>query len=193
MFLCFSYPEWCHAYSNLIVFIFSSEKLLCFDIFFWNTLHTLKWNVIYFFLFCFGSGYVCCQHQNFRFHFWNNTNSSKKYVWTEFVLKISKSHHLSQNSNSCIFCLLREGTAPEGSIFIIEIAVPCDKQIFTRTDVNGAKFSNLLFLIVFFFFPPYLVSVNYLLGERWEGEKYWNKYLLFWLILSQDKKRRDLS
>lgn len=62
--------------------------------------------------------------------------ATAKNVWTEFVLKISKFHYLSQNSNSSIFCLLRKGTEPEGNIYIIEISLLCHKQRYSRTDVN---------------------------------------------------------
>lgn len=62
--------------SNCLPFQLKKKKHLCFDIFYWNTLHILKCK--FFVSFCFGSGDVCYQHQSFRFHFWNNSNSSKK-------------------------------------------------------------------------------------------------------------------
>lgn len=82
------------------------------------------------------------------------TAATAKNAWTEFVLKISKSHHLSQNRNSCIFCLLRKGTGPEGSICIIEIALRCHKQRCSRTDVNGIKILQLIFLMSHHSPPP---------------------------------------
>lgn len=84
------------------------------------------------------------------------TAATAKNAWTEFVLKISKSHDLSQNRNSYIFCLLRKGTGPEGSICIIEIALHCHKQRCSRTDVNGIKILQLIFLMSHLFFFPHI-------------------------------------
>lgn len=136
-------------------------------------------------LFCFGSGNVCYQHQNFRFRFWNNSKS-KKNVWTEFVPKISKSHHLSQKRNSSIFYLLRKGTGPEGSI-CIEISLCCHKQIYSRTDVNGMKILQTIFIISHLFFPVFVVSHLFIGGkvERGKVQK------LIRAILSWDNKGRD--
>lgn len=106
------------------------------------------------------------------------------------MLKISKSHHLSQNRNSCIFCLLRKGTGPEGSICIIEMALRCHKQRCSRTDVNGIKIIQLIFLMSHLFFSP-TFDVSHLFIEGKVGKGKVQKQIL--VILSWDRKGRDLS
>lgn len=96
----------------------------------------------------------------------------------EFVLKISKFPHFSQNHNSSISCLLRRGMEPGGNSYIIEIALLCHKQRCIRTDVNGIKILKSIFLTSHIFLSI-LMSVTYLLWERKGGEKYRNKY---WLL-----------
>lgn len=54
----------------------------------------------------------------------------------------------------------------EGSIWIIENALAFDRQICSRTDVNGMKILQRAFLNSLFFFLPYLLSIDYLLGGR---------------------------
>lgn len=68
------------------------------------------------------------------------------------MLKILKLHCLSQNSNSCLFYLLGEGTGLEGSILIIENALAFDRQICGRAVVNEMKILQRAFLNSFFFF-----------------------------------------
>lgn len=53
----------------------------------------------------------------------------------------------------------------EGSIWIIENALGFDRQICSRTDVNGMKILQCAFLNSLLFFP-YLLSIDYLLGGR---------------------------
>lgn len=96
-------------------------------------------------------------------------------VWTESTLKISKLSHLSQKNNSSIFCLLRKGMEPQDNIYIIEIALLCHMQRCSRTDVNGIKILQSIFLTSHIF-PPILMSVTYLLWERKGGENYRKKY-----------------
>lgn len=54
----------------------------------------------------------------------------------------------------------------EGSIWIIENALGFDRHICSRTDVNGMKILQRAFLNSLFFFLPYLLSIDYLLGGR---------------------------
>lgn len=104
------------------------------------------------------------------------TAATAKNIWTEFVLKISKSHHLSQNRNSYIFCLLRKGTGPEGSICIVETALCSHKQSCSRTDVNGLKILHPIFLIRH---PPHpIFDVSHLFIGRKGGRGKVQKHIL---------------
>lgn len=95
---------------------------------------------------------------------YETTATAAKNVWTKFALKISKLHLLSQHRNSYIFCLLKKGTGPEGSICIIAIAFCCHKQRYSRTGVNGMKILQPVFLISCLFFR--IFDVHHLFMER---------------------------
>lgn len=86
-------------------------------------------------------------------------------VWTESTLKISKLSHLSQKSNSSIFCLLRKGMEPQDNIYIIEIVLLCHMQRCSRTDVNGIKILQSIFLTSHIF-PPFNVSHLFTMGKE---------------------------
>lgn len=153
-------------YSNCLPFQLKKKKHLCFDIFYWNTLHILKCKFL--FRFVLDREMFVTSIKVLDFTSETTATAAKKkvkcldWICAEIFLKL---HCLSQNSNSCLFYVLEEGMGLEGSIWIIENALGFDRQICSRTDVNGMKILQCAFLNSLLFFP-YLLSIDYLLGGR---------------------------